>query len=137
MSPTHREVILRFELSQNEEHARLVLDTGHGWIDLGERVHHYALATLARMRLQDAKRSLDATSQGWVVATEFARMLGVDIQQVNLQVFRARRQVEDALRSESFVPLLVERRRGELRLGDYGFAVRRGALIEGEFKRVQ
>lgn len=129
------DIVLRFELSQDEEHARLALDTGAGSIDLGERIHHYSLATLARLRFQDAKRGVGVRSQGWVTTAELARMLGVDVPYVNIQVFRARQQVAETLRTTAPAPLLVERRRGEMRLGDYGFTVQRGSVNEGGLLR--
>src|SRR5437868_872101 len=73
------EAALRFELSQDEEHARLFISIGNlDTIDLGERIHHYLLTFLARLRLRDAERGLDATSQGWIAVDELARMLAAD-----------------------------------------------------------
>ena len=129
-------LVLHFELSQDEEHARLVVQSETGAVDLGERIHHYSLATLARLRLQDARRGFDARSQGWLTTSELARMLGVDAAYVNIQVFRARQQFSEAVPEAEAAPLLGERRRGELRMGDYGFSVRRGAVLEGRMQRL-
>jgi hypothetical protein len=129
------DILLHFELSQNEEHARLLVRAGAEAIDLGERVHHYSLATLARLRLRDAQRGLHARSQGWVATADLARMLGVDQSYVNIQIYRGRQQFADALPPDLPTPTLIERRRGELRIGDYGFTVRRGAVDEGGLLR--
>jgi hypothetical protein len=127
---TASDVVLHFELSQNEEHARLRLELGSQHIDLGERVHHYSLATLARLRLHDAQRGVAPCSQGWVGTEDLARMLGVDSSYVNIQVYRARQQFAAAL-APHITPLPVERRRGEVRLSHCRFTVRRGAQFEG------
>jgi hypothetical protein len=129
------EATLHFELSQDEEHARLRVEIGGRCIDLGERIHHYSLATLARLRLRDAERGLDSHAQGWVSIAELARMLGVDPSYVNIQIFRARHQLANALPQGTEAPLLIERRRGEVRLGDYGFSVHRGLALEGLHSR--
>jgi len=132
-TPAHSvtpDLVLHFELSQNEEHARLRLEMGRQHIDLGERIHHYSLATLARLRMHDAQRGLDLHSQGWVATEDLARMLGVDSPYLNIQIFRARQQFSNALAPHS-TRLPVERRRGEVRLSQCRFTVRRGALLEG------
>ncbi len=133
--PPASSLVLHFALSQDEEHACLIVQSDVGAIDLGERIHHYSLATLARLRLQDARRGLAPPSQGWVSTAELARMLGVDASYVNIQVFRARQQFAEALPARDSAPLLVERRRGELRMGEYGFTVQRGAVTEGAMQR--
>jgi hypothetical protein len=129
------DIVLRFELSQDEEHAHLHAELGDECVDLGERIHHYTLATLARLRLRDAQRGLDGHSQGWVAMDDLARMLGADPSYINIQIFRARQQLAAALPPGLQAPLLIERRRGEVRLGDYTFTVRRGAALEGGRRR--
>jgi hypothetical protein len=129
--PAASELGLHFEVSQNEEHAHLRLELCDRHIDLGERIHHYLLATLARLRLRDAQRGLDPHSGGWVSTDDLARMLGVDPPYVNIQIFRAREQFARALAPHVAAPLLVERRRGEVRLALCRFTVRCGTRIEG------
>lgn len=129
------EVALRFDLSQDEEHAQLTIALETGEIDLGERTHHYLLATLARLRLQDAQRNLPTHSQGWIATTKLARMLGVDASHLNIQIFRARQQFAHAAPPELSSIALIERRRGELRLGNHGFTVLRGSVVEGTLVR--
>ena len=130
-SPAAPDLVLQFEVAQNEEHARLQLELCGRHLDLGERIHHYLLATLARLRLRDAQRGLDPHSQGWVSTDDLARMLAVDPPYVNIQIFRAREQFATALEPHIVAPLLVERRRGEVRLAPCRFMVRRGSQVEG------
>jgi hypothetical protein len=134
--PRWDEATLRFELSQDEEHARLFMSIGTAEAsDLGERIHHYLLALLARLRLRDAQRGFDASSQGWIAVDDLARLLAVDASYINIQVFRARQQIANALPAGVCAPLLVERRRGEVRLGAYTFTIRRGATLEGGLRQ--
>lgn len=128
-------LMLQFDLSQDEEHTCLRVQAGGQVHDLGERIHHYLLVTLARRRQADAQRGLSSMSQGWVATEELARMLGVDPAHVNIQIFRARHQLAGALPAGMPVPLVVERRRGEVRLGDCSFTVRRGGHLEGGLSR--
>ncbi|RZT04562.1 hypothetical protein EV582_5453 [Duganella sp. BK701] len=123
---------LYFTVSLNEEHTFLrVAWDDDGEIDLGERVHHYSLLTLARRRLSDFRRGLDPSSQGWTDAAQLSRMLGLDPAHLNIQLHRARAQLARALPDGVRLPDLVERRRGELRLGALPFRIVRGSQLEG------
>lgn len=126
--------LFEFRLSQNEEHTTLHLVLGNERRDLGERIHHYMLLTLARQRLEDAQRGLDASSQGWLAMDELARMLGVDEPYLNIQIFRARQQVHRSLDERPSDLLLLERRRGELRFGAHPFRVFKGEHEESAFQ---
>ncbi|CAM3666247.1 FHA domain protein [Paracidovorax anthurii] len=122
--------VFDFHLSQNEEHVNLDIHLEGRDLPLGERIHHYTLATLARHRLQDARRGLPPPSQGWLGIEDLARMLGVDVPHLNIQLFRARRQIQNALGIAR--DTVVERRRGEVRFGDHAFRIRKCGLPEGE-----
>lgn len=130
-APAAPDLLLHFEIASNEEHARLRMELGDRAIDLGERIHHYLLATLARLRLRDAARGFDPHAQGWVSTEALAHMLGVDPPYVNIQIFRAREQFAQALAPSAAATLPVERRRGEVRLAPCRFRVQRGATVEG------
>jgi hypothetical protein len=132
-APAAPDLFLHFEIASNEEHARLRLQLRDRAVDLGERIHHYLLATLARLRLQDAERGIEPHAQGWVATEALARMLGVDLPYVNIQIFRAREQFAQALAPAPAAPLPIERRRGEVRLAPCRFMVQRGAKIEGSY----
>jgi hypothetical protein len=111
------EISLCFEVSSDEEHVSLVAasSSSPARVDLGSRAHHYMLLTLARARLADSE--LAEPARGWVYQDELYAGLGVDREQLNMAVFRARKQlakagIRDARR-------LVERRvdSQQLRLG--------------------
>ena len=116
--PDLHETQLAFTVSLHQEHIAAALRWPGGELDLGSRVHHLLLLTLARRRLADAERdALSAGEHGWIHRSELLRMLKVDEATLNLHVYRARRQL-----TEAGVPgggEVVERRTdaGELRIG--------------------
>ncbi|SDZ27640.1 FHA domain-containing protein [Variovorax sp. YR634] len=121
------DVALHFNVSQNEEHTSLSLVAEGKSVSLGERIHHYTLVTLARVRQKDAQRGIAPQSQGWIGLDELSRMLGVEPSYVNIQIFRAKHQILNALPPHLAEPPLVERRRGTVRLGNYPFEIQGGA----------
>jgi hypothetical protein len=125
-------LILR--LSLDEEHARLEIRHGASRTDLGERSHHYCLATLARRRMADQQRGIETGAQGWLGAGDLARMLGMEMTHLNMQIFRVREQLMTALPGVAALARLIERRRGELRIGDVPFEVYRGDRMEGHYR---
>lgn len=127
VSPPPVGVALHFNVSQNEEHTSLSLVTDGKSVSLGERIHHYTLVTLARVRSQDAQRGLAPQSQGWIALDELSRMLGVEPSYVNIQIFRAKHQILNALPTHTADAPLVERRRGDVRFGSYPFLIEGGA----------
>lgn len=117
-----------FVVSLNEEHVGATLQTRGGNLDLGARAHHYCLVTLARLRCAHAQAGYDTGSQGWIDLELLARMLGMDVSHVNVQIHRARLQVTPLLSASS--PELIERRRGSVRFGALAFRVIRGEKLE-------
>jgi hypothetical protein len=144
MDDTHVAEIVReadvpwlvMRLSLDEEHASLEVRDGAAKTDLGERTHHYCLATLARRRMADQERGLEPGAQGWLGSAELSRMLGLEPAHLNIQIFRAREQLMTALPGLAALSRLIERRRGELRLGDLPFEVYRGDRLECRYRPV-
>lgn len=126
-----------FTVSQNEEHVQLALKAHERQIDLGERTHHYCLLTLARKRFLDAQQGFDRLSQGWISTSHFAAMLGVEEKHANMMLTRARRQLCQAAPMGEAFSQCIERRRGELRFGAFGFRIMRGCQLEAVFEPVK
>jgi hypothetical protein len=124
---------LTFHLSTDEEHTKIRISLGDAQLDLGERGHHYLLATLARKRLADAVAGIDPTAQGWLECEALAIMLGIDVQHVNIHIFRARQQIAKLAPSHDELVNIVERRRGGIRLAALPFTIYRGSNIEGHY----
>ncbi len=127
---------LVLRLSLDEEHASLEVKDGAASTDLGERTHHYCLATLARRRMADQERGIEPGAQGWLGSAELSRMLGLEPAHLNIQIFRAREQLMTALPGLAALSRLIERRRGELRIGDLPFEVYRGDRLECRYRPV-
>jgi hypothetical protein len=120
--------LVDFVLSRDEEHVEATLHTRGAAVDLGARAHHYCLVTLARARFADAQAGYDVASQGWIELDDLARMLGLDVSHVNVQIHRARTQFSPLLSPGGAE--LVERRRGSVRFGELPFSIVRGDTLE-------
>jgi len=117
-----------FNMSQDEETIQLELHHQQT-LDLAVRTHHYLLLQLARHRVQDANRGLDSKSQGWVYADQLAAELGLDSTHMNIQIFRARKQLVDVLPNTAGQQCLLERRGGKIRFGCDKFKVYKGEQL--------
>lgn len=113
--PTLETIALRFGVSRNEEHVEItVLHEGKATA-LPPRSHHYLLLTLARALLADHAAS--AAERGWVDSQALCRMLATDPRSLNVDVFRARRQLA-SLGVHGAVGIIARRTAaGQLRLG--------------------
>ena len=109
---------LRFQVSRDEEHVTLTARAAEGDVPMGARAHHYLLLTLARRRLADAADAPgDTGAHGWIGVEELMRMFRVEETQLNLQIFRIRRQFAEA--GFDAPAAVIERRRGtgQVRIG--------------------
>ncbi|ACE85229.1 FHA domain protein [Cellvibrio japonicus Ueda107] len=118
-----------FTLSLDEETTELALHLGSQVIDLGVRTHHYLLLQLARHRVEDAERGLDSKTRGWVYADTLASELGLDGTHMNIQIFRARKQMADSLPQVPLQQGLLERRGGKIRFGCDRFKIYKGEKL--------
>jgi hypothetical protein len=106
---------LRFTVSRDQEHIELWLDVAGQRVSLGARSHNEVLLVLARRRLADA--DLPDGERGWMYRDELCSALRVDLPQLNLLVFRARKALDGA--PPTLAAALIERRlrTGQLRIG--------------------
>jgi FHA domain-containing protein len=129
-----RALKLCFRVSDDEEHVSLSVLGWTNVVELGERIHHYCLLTLARRRVADAGAGVELTEQGWIRNAELSRLLKVEPLHLNLQIFRARHQLMSALPEVVELANIVERRRGSLRLGELAFEIMRGSQPEASYR---
>ncbi|MEM1153737.1 MAG: FHA domain-containing protein [Pseudomonadota bacterium] len=115
-----------FDLSLDEENTALKLNHDTRSVNLGERSHHYLLLHLARQRALEAMDGLDAKNQGWLDTEQLAKDLGVEMTHINIMIFRARKQIAQALVGKVNSELLVERGRGRVRCGFPRFKIYKG-----------
>ncbi len=104
-------VTFRFHVSQNEESTSLEVVNGAQVIDLGERSHHYLLLHLFRFKHSQPEGG------GWIDSHVLMKELGLEETHLNIQIFRARKQIAEALKDLQGHSKLIERRRGEIRFG--------------------
>ena len=119
-----------FEVSLDEEHTLLNLENQHQKISLGERSHHYLLLHLARVKAEHAKQGIDEKSQGWINNEQLSRELGIDVPHINIQIFRARKQISDAFPDMLGLSELLQRRRGSVRFNCPQARVSKGQQTE-------
>jgi len=108
---------LSFEVSKDEEHVVVRINSGALERTMQDRAHHYVTLTLARLRLRDVQAGLPPSECGWVHHADLQSMLGTSRNHLNVAVHRIRKQLEEL----GYVDAanIVERRRttGQLRIG--------------------
>ncbi|MCM2678441.1 FHA domain-containing protein [Echinimonas agarilytica] len=132
-STTLHDAFFEFNLSADEESTQLAINTGEHLIELGERSHHYALLQLARHKAEQRLNGLPDSEQGWIYADQLAQELGLEVTHLNILIFRARKQINESLRSVTGLSQLIQRRGGRLRLGDSQFRITKAGSVESEY----
>lgn len=111
------EIGLRFTVSRSGEFVEVDVLHGSQVTRLRPRAHHHLLLALARRRLADETRaaaaSLPACDRGWMNTKALRGVLHADAGNLNLDIHRARRQIEDEIGLMD-ARLLIERRRGAM-----------------------
>jgi hypothetical protein len=87
-------VIMRFEVSSDEEHVVISLIQDNQVVQLPSRVHYYLLLTLARARLRDQERAeVPEAEAGWMYVDNLLDMLAISEPAFNVQICRARKDL--------------------------------------------
>jgi hypothetical protein len=97
-----------FFVSSDEEFVEFFLEFPSKRVELGSRSHNYMLVTLARSRLDDRAAGVPESSCGWIYKEALADALSMTPQQIDGEVFRARRHLAQNGRVEASD--LIERR---------------------------
>jgi hypothetical protein len=87
-----RELTLTFFVSRDEEYVRVHAAGGGRNFEVGARAHHYLLLTLARRRLADSAEGVPDSSSGWVYQEDLSHDPSMVPPQLNLDVFRLRKE---------------------------------------------
>lgn len=116
---------LKFGVSSDEEHVQLTCIAGTEQIELGARAHNYLLLHLARRRLAEAAQGMAQAACGWTHRETLMNELRLDREQLNLDVFRIRKQFSTAGVRDAAT--IIERRSGtgELRIGVQHLSIER------------
>ncbi len=123
-----------FNISADEEHAFLQVRSTGKLFDFKERAHHYLLLTLARLKQQDYQNGYDKESQGWVNISDLQKMLGIDTSNLNIQIFRARQQINSKLSSGEQQVDIFQRRSGGIRLACCNYSIYRSGQLESHYQ---
>ncbi|HET9958521.1 MAG TPA: FHA domain-containing protein [Polyangiaceae bacterium] len=111
------EGILCFNVSANEEFVETWVEYVWGRVALGSRAHNYLLLTLARARQADQRNGVPESECGWLDKEELAAGLCMTPQQVDGDVFRARRHLGHLTLREAATVVERRPRTRQLRLG--------------------
>lgn len=128
LGPFIEAATLRFNLSLDEEHIELALVHDAGEMPLGTRQYHLPLLILARAWLADA--GAPPEERGWVERDVLCRGLSVDANKLNVDIYRARKQLFGlgVLGAANVVMRRIDT--GHLRLGVQGVEVWKGGVLE-------
>jgi hypothetical protein len=73
---------------------------------------------------------LESSDQGWIYADTLAKNIGIDINYLNIQIFRARKQFADIFSGQISAEDFIERRAGKIRFGGRYFKIEKGQAVE-------
>ena len=111
------ELLLRFDVSRDRESIVLLIIAGLESRAVTNRAYHELLLVLAEARIAALAAGVPEPEQGWLHTDELCRRIAGDVSKVNVDVFRARQQLDQLGVIESH--RVVERRptTRQLRLG--------------------
>ena len=111
------EIHLKFCVTRDREAIVLYVHAGNESKVVSNRAYHEMLLVLAEERIRSRDTGLSEAEQGWLFTEELCRRVAGDISKVNVDVFRARQQLEQLGVLESH--RIVERKPAtrQLRLG--------------------
>jgi pSer/pThr/pTyr-binding forkhead associated (FHA) protein len=111
------DLFVRFDVSRDREAITMIVNAGQEARSISNRAYHELLLILAEARLAALGSELPESEQGWLHNDELCRRIAGDISKVNVDVFRARQQLDQLGVIESH--RIVERRpmTRQLRLG--------------------
>lgn len=127
LSEGEQPLVLHFDVSFDEEHVAIQLSYQGKSLNLEHRSHSYLLLTLARRRERDQKDPhCPPQEAGWCETRELAEAFHASPEQLNLWVWRARKQVQEL--HPELASLVIERRPSlaVLRIGTPHLHIRRG-----------
>jgi hypothetical protein len=127
---------VHFQVSQDEEYVSIGFNVGAKTTYLRPRAFHYTLLMLARARLQDIASGAHEAEAGWVYADDLSRRRRVTVEDINVDICRARKQISQSCKFVDSVQI-VERRNGigQLRFGVASITMETSATPAGSDER--
>lgn len=127
---TPKQLVFKFDVSQNEEHVSLSVQVDGETVDLEMRNHHYLVLVLARKYLEDKTSGILESECGWIDKDLLCKMLGLNGNHINIQVYRFRKQFVDAYPMADHLPPSIERRTGEIRFSPNAVEINGGVNVD-------
>ncbi|WP_448214117.1 FHA domain-containing protein [Colwellia sp. MEBiC06753] len=124
------ELQFRFELSQDEENAKLYIETPYEEYYLSDNTHHYLTLHLARIKAQHAKQGYNEQTQGWVSRELLTQTLGYDMNHLNILICRAKAQFVKTLEGACIAEDLIEREGKNIRFSGIFYSIYKGGNLE-------
>ena len=113
---------ITFNVSRNEEHVGIVFRYQNETFNLNRKSYHYLILELARRWLADTEAK--DSDRGWMSNALILHELGIEINHLNIQIFRIRNAIKEF--SPHWSQHLIERRRGEIRLHKSSIDIQKG-----------
>jgi hypothetical protein len=132
MPSEEKQLLFRFEVSQNEEHVSLLVNVDEQTLDLDIRNHHYLVLLLARKYLSDKSSGVADSESGWIDKDLLGKMLGLGGNHINIQIYRFRKQFVEAYPDADHLPQIIERRPGEVRFSPNPVEIIGGVSLENQ-----
>lgn len=88
------ELTLGFEVSRDREAISLLVNYGEDCRVVSNRAYHEMLLILAEERLRSLEQGASEMEQGWIHNDELCRRVAGDMSKINVDVFRARQQLD-------------------------------------------
>ena len=89
-----RDAMVLIQHDRTEEYISVILHPPSGPpVELGPHAHHIVLLELARVRLEDRCRGIPSSREGWIHRDELSKRLDLDVNHVNIMIYRLRRQL--------------------------------------------
>jgi hypothetical protein len=132
MMPAHinAHLTLHLDISADEETIACKIESDMGMADLGVRNHHYLLVLLARQKAADKHKGYAHSETGWVYIDELISQLGLSETLINIQIHRLRKQISQHNAIAEQAKHIIERRKGQIRLGIQSVNLRKNDLLE-------
>ncbi len=124
------EISLCINTNLNEESNHCALHTPIGNFDLKVRSHHYLILLLARQLASDYDNNLDTSECGWLYLDTLMTLTRLPETQINILIYRARKQFTDSVGNLIASDLFIQRRQGQVRLGIQKIEITKGSTIE-------
>ena len=126
-------------IDQDEEMASIQMEFNGRTYDLGARVHHYLISLLVRYRAIDHDNEEDEYTHGWRDKSRIVKDIGLSESEINIQIFRFRKQLLTVTNNKAFAEKIIDRRRNgnrQIRFAGKCYKIYKSNVLEYGSKEV-